>query len=282
MNLTSLRERLSAALGQPVINFRSARRGDAAHTFTGSLQDGRRFFAKTARIGAPFEIEALGLQRLKMTGSIQVPDVWHVEPGLLVLEQIDFGSPAPDHAQALGRGLAQMHLCLHDAYGFDADHAIGLTPQKNQPWVPQEPGAWAAFWWTHRLEPMIRRLPPEAIPAFAALETRIAGVVEDTDAAPSLLHGDLWAGNVAADSRGTPVIFDPAPYYGHREADLAMTRMFGGFGEDFYQAYHEANPLATGWQDRLGFYMLYHVLNHWILFGSSYSAQAYSLLHAYR
>ncbi|MCC5843873.1 MAG: fructosamine kinase family protein [Verrucomicrobia bacterium] len=246
------------------------------------LTDGRRVFVKQMSGPDPFAAEALGLKHLKVPGGVRVPEVLHVEPGVLFLEWIDLSS-APRHAQKesqrrLGEQLAQTHRKEDSAYGFPLDHVIGSTPQANLPRVPARPGAWPDFWWTHRLEPMIRRLPSNLRTGFMPLESRVHPLLDGTEESPRILHGDLWSGNAAFDPDGCPVIFDPAPYYGHREADLAMTRMFGGFTRDFYDAYTAAAPLPDGWDVRLDFYMLYHVLNHLILFGNAYLAQARSLL----
>jgi len=282
MSTDALRLRVEQALGVAVSDSRPLGGGDAADARRMTTADGRDLFVKTVRDGDPFAAEALGLQRMNLPDGVRVPGVLHVEPRLLVLEYIDFGRPGPDHQRLLGEQLAVTHGVAHTAYGFDVDHYIGLTPQKNLPWIENGPGAWAEFWWTHRLEPMLHRLRDPGLRDRAArLETRVPDVIGDSAETPRLLHGDLWAGNVAADEHGAPVIFDPAPYYGHREADLAMTRMFGGFTPEFYDAYTATAPLPDGWRERLDFYMLYHVLNHVVIFGSGYAGQAERILQAY-
>lgn len=252
--------------------------GCIAGAFRVDLPDGTRLFAKQTRGPDPFAAEALGLQHLDIPGGVRVPKVLHVETNLLMLEWIELApSPRkdPETAQALlGEQLAVTHQKTDTAYGFPLNHVIGATPQQNLPRLPHQPGAWPEFWWTHRLEPMIRRLPADQQNAFLALEDRVSPLLEGSDETPALLHGDLWGGNVGWGTADRPVIYDPAPYYGHREADLAMTRMFGGFTPDFYRAYHEAFPLPDGWETRLDFYRLYHVLNHVVLFGASYFPQA--------
>lgn len=277
----SLRHRLENQLDQALTRWTPTGGGDAAQTYRAELRDGTRLFVKVAKTGAPFTMEALGLRRMRETGTVRVPDVLHVDDDCLVLEWIDFGHPSPDFQTQLGHGLARMHHTVDDAYGFEGDHAIGLSPQKNLPRVPAGPGTWAEFWWTHRLEPMLRRLPSKEAKPFLPLENKVLPLLSDTGETPSLLHGDLWSGNAAPDAHGAPVLFDPAPYYGHPEADLGMTRMFGGFTADFYRAYQEIRPLVEGWQERLDLYKLYHVLNHWILFGSGYRSQALDILHAH-
>jgi len=225
-------------------------------------------------------MEAQGLKL--MTGvrnGVRVPEVLHVEDHCLILEYIEFSSQGPGFQAIFGRQLAETHRQTHSAFGFPQNHAIGLSPQQNQPWIPVGPAAWRAFWWTHRLEPMIHALPSPDLQKYAfRLEKQLERWIPEDAGPPSLLHGDLWSGNTAADHNGQPVMFDPAPYYGYREAELGMTRMFGGFSDEFYQAYHEAWPLPEGWRDRMKFYMLYHVFNHAVLFQGSYLHQAKRLI----
>lgn len=279
MNLPPpLGHRITTVMGAAPVHANPAGGGCIANAWEITLSDQRRIFAKTVSTGSPFPAEALGLQHLHKANGVRVPHVYHADPDLLLLEFIPFGQPAADWQETLGRQLAQTHRHTDTHYGFDLDHFIGSTPQKNLPRLPDTPGAWSEFWWTYRLEPMIRRLPATHQPAFSTLESRVRHWTADTGEAPAILHGDLWSGNAAADQNGQPILFDPAPYFGHREADLAMTRMFGGFTEPFYAAYHEAFPLQDGWSDRLNFYMLYHVLNHIVLFGNSYLPQAQRIL----
>ncbi len=116
---------------------------------------------------------------------------------------------------------------------------------------------------------------------MARLEHHLPSLLEGTDEPPSLLHGDLWGGNFLVDDEGGPVLIDPAVYYGHREAELAMTSLFGGFGPAFYSAYQQEWPLPEGWADRTGLYQLYHVLNHLNLFGGGYGHQAEAIIGRY-
>lgn len=257
--------------------------GDAASAYVCTSESGKTYFVKTVSSGAPFAMEALGLRRLKTDTGVRVPDVTHASESFLILEHLRFGSPGKAFQEQLGRQLALTHQqCRCGAYGFDEDHFIGKTPQKNTPQISWTPGAWQEFWWTHRLEPMIRRLhTPELDALGSALEKQLPSLIGPVSEKPCLIHGDLWSGNVAADEEGLPVMFDPAPSYSHREAELGMTRLFGGFTAAFYAAYHETFPLEDGWQDRQDLYMLYHVLNHAVLFGSSYLRQAHSICKTY-
>ena len=277
------RQQLEEALGCEVTDLHSRPGGDAAQAFEGTTSDGTRFFAKTVSSGSPFFLEALGLERLTCADGVRVPEVLAVTDQLLVLERIAFGSPGPGYQEELGRRLALTHNAgRHDAFGFDEDHWIGATPQKNLPWLPDAPGAAAEFWWSHRLEPMLRRLDhPQLNQLGDALCKNLADLFSPLEEPPCLIHGDLWSGNVGADQDGAPVMFDPAPSYSPREAELGMTKMFGGFTPAFYEAYDKVFPLKEGWRERQNLFMLYHVLNHAVLFGGGYLGQAVTLMQSY-
>ncbi|MDF3128202.1 fructosamine kinase family protein [Kiritimatiellaeota bacterium B1221] len=257
--------------------------GDAAEAMQVEFEDGTLAFLKTVASGNPFEIEVLGLQRFKCPDGVRVPEVLGGTDAYLLLEWIDFGIPRLEFQNRMGEALALSHLqCRGEAYGFDGDHYIGVTPQQNIPLISVQPGSWAVFWWSHRLEPMFRRLGDQALSRKALrLSDCLADLLPDPEAAPSLLHGDLWSGNVNVDIAGRPVMFDPAPYYGHPEADLGMTRMFGGFDQNFYDAYSQNAFLLTGWEERLELYMLYHVLNHACIFNGGYRVQAERIINKY-
>lgn len=253
--------------------------------------DGTEVFVKTAQ-GAPglFACEADGLRALAAAQAIRVPNVLAVGADALVLERIREGTRRPRFFEAFGRAFAALHAHCGKACGFWQDNFIGATPQPNAPlqgsWeaAADDGSGWPAFFVERRLRFQVRlaaerghgdelhRLLDRAEPRMLEL---LAGAIEP----PCLLHGDLWAGNYLVDERGEPCLIDPAVYFGHREADLAMTRLFGGFAPGFYAAYKEAAPLAPGHQVRLPLYQLYHVLNHGNLFGGGYFAQAQRILH---
>lgn len=251
-----------------------------AVTVTG--RDGRAFFVKlnAASGAAMFAAEAEGLAELAATGAIRVPApvCRGVAAGraYLVLEQLPLdgrvGSARP--AAVLGEQLAVLHHHTADRFGWHRDNTIGSTPQVNT-----QDSDWIAFWRTQRLGFQLQlaarnghrgRLLDKGERLLADLEP----LFSDVTPVASLLHGDLWSGNCALMHTGEPVVFDPAPYYGDRETDLAMTELFGGFAADFYAAYRAAWPLDPGYRVRRTFYNLYPVLNHLNLFGGGYGAQA--------
>jgi protein-ribulosamine 3-kinase len=229
-----------------------------------------------------FEAERDGLTELAGVGSVRVPvPVCTGQAGgsaFLVMEYIRFGRPAADSAARLGRGLAEMHRHAGESFGWWRDNTIGSTPQPNG--LDDD---WVRFWRDRRLG---HQLHLAAANGFGGTLQRLGErLLAELPAfftayrpTPSLLHGDLWGGNYAVDGSGAPVIFDPAVYYGDRETDLAMTKLFGGFSEDFYAAYREAWPLDAGYRQREALYKLYHVLNHANLFGGGYARQAEGMM----
>jgi fructosamine-3-kinase len=240
----------------------------------------RRGFVKTgpATDLARFEAETAGLAALRETGTVRVPDVRFCGMAdgraRIALEWLDLNSLDRQSGAALGRALAALHRHTGETYGWPADNFIGATPQENG-----ETATWARFFADHRLRPQLRLakaagLEREWLAKGESLAERLAAFFVDYQPAPSLLHGDLWSGNAGALPGGEPVVFDPAVYRGDREADLAMAELFGGFPESFYAAYREAWPLDPGYETRKTLYNLYHVLNHFHMFGSGYQGQA--------
>ncbi len=277
--LSEIAAAISRSSGAPFAaeNAQAVHGGDISQAFTLS-DDARSFFVKIqpAIHLEWFEAEAAGLTELALANAVRVPQVvcHGVAAGqaYLVLEQLLL-KPHGDAAQ-LGRLLAQQHWVSAAQFGGQRDNWIGATPQPN-------PGqaSWVAFWRNQRLGFQLRLAAEHgyggALQADGeALLTHLDAFFDGYVPAPSLLHGDLWGGNHGYLSDGSPVIFDPAVYFGDRECDLAMTELFGGYAPDFYAAYREAWPLDAGYAVRKPLYNLYHVLNHANLFGGSYVAQA--------
>lgn len=243
-----------------------------------------RDFVKTGGAGelTRFAAEAAGLEALRDTGVIRVPEVrfcgmadGHAR---IALEWLDLRSLDRASGAALGRALAALHRVTGERYGWPTDNFIGATPQENG-----ETATWARFFAERRLRPQLRLakangMAREWLAKGESLAERLAAFFVDYPPAPSLLHGDLWSGNAGALPDGEPVIFDPAVYRGDREADLAMAELFGGFPEAFYAAYREAWPLDPGYETRKTLYNLYHVLNHFNMFGSGYLGQAQRMM----
>lgn len=244
--------------------------------------EGRDFFVKlnAAAKADMFAAEAEGLRALAATRTVRVPEpvCWGVagDTAYLVLEYLMFGRGG--EGAELGRELAALHRVTQPEFGWHRDNTIGSTPQINTP-----SRDWPAFWRERRLGYQLRLAERngwggELQRLGERLLVEMDALFEDHRPQPSLLHGDLWGGNHGFLADGRPVIFDPAVYFGDREADLAMTELFGGFGADFHAGYRAAWPLDPGYAARKTFYNLYHILNHVNLFGGGYHGQALRML----
>lgn len=262
-------------LGLSLIDVRPLSGGDINQVFRLRLDNSNDFVLKlNLKDSYPrmFEKEAAGLQLLESEGC-KVPGVeMNFEEGeqqFLILEFIEEGRPKDISWDKFGRELASLHLKTNDAFGLDHDNYIGSLVQINK--MSEN---WTEFFISNRLQPLIRMardrnlLSSSQLDAFDLLFLRLPDLIPEED--PSLLHGDLWSGNLMFDRIGDPVFIDPAVYYGHREVDIAMTRMFGGFNESFFNSYNEIRPLEKGWQQRIELHNLYPTLVHLVLFGRSY------------
>lgn len=243
--------------------------------------DNRSWFVKTgaAQSRGMYEAEAAGLTELARAGKLRVPkpicNGSNDRASWLVLEFIELG--ADIDARALGHGLAALHCVTAARFGWQRDNTIGATPQINTPC-----GDWVEFWRERRLGFQLALAAQNGAARSLLVKGErlmrdFAALLAGCAVTPSLLHGDLWNGNAGSDASGAPVIFDPAVYYGHHEADVAMTELFGGFGPDFHAAYRAIIPQDAGYLVRKHLYNLYHVLNHFNLFGGGYASQAEDL-----
>jgi fructosamine-3-kinase len=226
--------------------------------------------------------ESIGLHEIRIADAVRVPQVLGVGvaqgQALLALEWLEL-MPATKISDAkLGERLAIQHRVTKPLYGFKRNNFIGRAAQANL-WSRD----WVNFWRERRLEAQLliaenNGIDEQFVERFTLLTALMDGFFTSHVPVASLLHGDLWGGNYAADSSGEPVTVDPAVYFGDRECDLAMTRLFGGFSAEFYAAYQGAWRLDEGWQQRVELYNLYHVLNHYNLFGGSYLGQAEAMV----
>ncbi len=248
------------------------------------------FFLKTAAgsPGAMFTAEAKGLAALHATGTIEVPEPIASSagkdgcPAYLLTGWLEPGPRKPRFFEDFGRRFALLHRKGRaERFGFEEDNFIGSTPQPNG-WMDD----WTEFFRERRLGYQLHLArrngqDGELQRLGAGLMERLAEYLDEPAEPPALLHGDLWSGNYLSNADGEPVIIDPAVYYGRREADLAMTQLFGGFPQAFYSAYEEEWPLAPGSTERLEIYKLYHLLNHLNLFGSGYLGGCLSTLRRF-
>ncbi|MCP4806647.1 MAG: fructosamine kinase family protein [Proteobacteria bacterium] len=220
-----------------------------------------------------FACEAEGLSALRDAHTLRVPKVRAIGPDFLAMEYIASATAAPDFDEKLGRGLAALHRVRGLRFGFHQDGVLGVVPQPNA-WAD----SWVAFYRHRRVEPLAAEAERRGSLSGATLKTlrqvtsRLGSLIP-AGPAPSRLHGDLWSGNVMASETGDPVLVDPAVFHGHREMDLAMTELFGGFSPRFYAAYREAWPLEPGYERRREVYQIVPLLIHVILFGGPYEHQ---------
>ncbi len=278
----SLNDSLELAISQATGQF--AKLADTVNVSGGSISDSRivtmkdkrEFFVKSfstaSQFPGMFETEYKGLTLLDAPGVIRVPRPIAYDNDFIILEVFQESSRQHDWSEKIGRQLAQLHLATQsDRYGFERDNYLGYTVQYNT-WSDD----WTNFWRERRLGPQLQLFSEKADVnnKLLKLGDRVMDKVDDIISGlkePSvLLHGDLWSGNASADENGEPVIYDPACYYGHREAEVGMMRMFGGFGPRCEDAYEEVWQFENDKERRILLYKLYHELNHLNLFGSAY------------
>ncbi len=287
--LSSLADAIATATGTPVKDSASVGGGDINEAAKATLADGREVLIKWNRASLPgmFTAERRGLELLASADALRIPAVLaHSEaaddcPAFIVMEWLGRGSSTTAVAEALGRGLAAQHRTTAETFGLDHDNFCGSNAQINTPI-----GDWVMFFGERRLGYQMElarsrgRLPGRRGDRLEKLIAELGNWLPLQPPA-SLLHGDLWGGNWLVTATGEPALIDPAIYYGHREADLAFTELFGGFPTAFYQAYQSAWPLESGYEERKPLYNLYHLLNHLNLFGESYGGGVESILQRY-
>ena len=252
-------------------------------------EDGDRFLVKSHPHppNGFFRCEMHGLQALAHCGIFRVPQVYGVggygTARFILMDYVETGPPPGDFFARFGRNLARLHTTARqDRFGFGEDNYLGNTIQPTGP-----PRDWVEFWRRHRLghQLSLARHRGMTDSTMNRLGDRLLDRLEEflggEEHQPSLLHGDLWSGNYLCDRDGSPVLIDPAVYYGVGEAELAMCSLFGGFTPEFFQAYNEACPAQEGAQIRRDIYQLYHLLNHLNLFGEGYRSGCLSILRRY-
>ena len=283
-------DRLGAAvgheLGAAVVDAAVVHGGDTAAAYRVTLADGRTVFSKThpSPPAGFFTTEALGLTWLRDAGTVAVPQVLAVsddEPAHLVLEWIQAGQPGPDTEADLGRALAGLHRAGAASFGREDRRTTGSRGLPNEPCT-----TWAEFYATQRLLPLARlaregrALDDATIDALESLAGRL-DLLGVPDEPPARLHGDLWAGNRLVGEGGRSWLIDPASHGGHREFDLAMMRLFGGFSTECFVAYDEVHPLGDGWRDRVPLHQIAPLVVHAIKFGGGYERSATDAIRRY-
>lgn len=277
---------ISQEIGEGIASYRSIPGGDISSAY--QLQtETKKYFLKVNTNPfalAMFHAEQKGLQTIEKTKTIAIPHVYVVGSlegkSFLLMDFVEAKRPDANDFRQFGTQLAQLHRCTQKDFGFLSDNFIGSLPQSNR----LHPD-WAEFYWHERISPQLKlaydhqllhkkEIPSleNALPVFR----EIFGVVK-----PSLLHGDLWAGNYLISTDGTPYLIDPAVYYGHSLVDIAMSKLFGGFTSSFYDAYHEIIPKSENYSQQIELYQLYYLLVHLNLFGSGYHSGVSAILKRY-
>ena len=278
----AVRAGLETALGDSVAHAARVSGGCISPAARLETADGGRFFTKWRDGGEPaglFAAESRGLESLRATGAVRVPEVIAVDDAWLLLEWLPPGDPGPKTWPRLGRELAALHAVRADAFGDVADNFIGPLPQSNA-----QGADWPAFWRDRRLAPQLERaagaFPPrqrDRLERF--IQESLEGLLAIGNGdGPSRLHGDLWGGNVHIMEGGRAALIDPSVHHGHREVDLAMADLFGGFDRSFFDAYDAEWALSPGWRERRAAYQLYYLLVHVNLFGGGYADRTMTAL----
>jgi len=275
---------IEAKLNETIINRRVLSRaatGTVSHLTT---ESGKNFILKSTIDPCRAQCEAAGLREIMRAKSLSVPSVFFQEEGFLLTAYISSLPPGAHFFEKFGRSFAAMHRFTANSFGFYEDNFIGATPQKNIPDNKAQRSNWVDFFMEKRLLFQYKRaektghVTPVLREAFFKLAPMVPEILSGSEEPPALLHGDLWSGNFISGADGQAWVIDPAVYYGHREADLVMTELFGGFPRVFYDAYQECYPLKDGYECRKRLYKLYHILNHLNIFGMGYQQQALALM----
>ncbi len=288
LTANSINEAISALFGPSVtaVDRQRVSGGDINRAYRLELSNGARVFLKCNRhdfLGM-FTAEVKGLEALRATGAIGVPEPLAVgtdgAEAFLIMEYLSPAPRRPDYWEIFGHELAALHRAkCGPRFGFPTDNYIGSTPQQNAP-----SDSWAAFFRDRRLLPQMELawglLDDRTRRSLTSITERIDSLLPEP-AFPSLIHGDLWSGNALCGPDGKAWILDPAAYVAHFEADLAMTELFGGFPNRFYQSYNEVTPIDRSYPDRRDLYNLYHLLNHLNLFGLPYLSNVSSIAKRY-
>lgn len=278
-----LKAHISEILNEEISRVSALQGGDISSAYKLKTAKGSYFLKANNAPNAlsMFKAEAKGLQKIQLSNSVKTPEVLACglfkNTAFLLLEFIESKQPSAKDFENLGLQLAQMHQCTTNEFGLDSDNFIGLLPQSNQ-----THSCWTDFYIKERLLPQLKLAQSKNLLLLAEIPSEVQ--LYDTLSAlfknikPALLHGDLWSGNYIISTNGTPYLIDPAIYFGHSEVDLAMTKLFGGFGSSFYEAYTEIIPFKEQSSARMAIYQLYYLLVHLNMFGSSYHSSVMDII----
>ncbi|WP_034043983.1 fructosamine kinase family protein [Wocania ichthyoenteri] len=283
--VTNLKSHLSNRLNQTITKVSSVSGGDISQAYKIDTANNSYFLKlNSASTLNMFQTEAYGLDLIAKTNTIKTPKVLAFDSfensAFLLMDFVESKRATTEDFKLLGEQLATLHKCSSDNFGLDKDNYIGSLPQSNSAHKN-----WVEFYTHERLLPQLELAKQKGLLSVAECpsEQHIKNQLEllFKGIKPSLLHGDLWSGNYLISKNGEPYLIDPAVYYGHNEVDIAMTKLFGGFGESFYESYHSYYPLDENTSARIDIYQLYYLLVHLNLFGSSYYSSVKSILQKY-
>ncbi len=283
--LDHLKSHLSNLLSNTIIKVSSISGGNISEAFLITTEN-QKYFLKTNIYDKynMFKLEVEGLQAIANTNTITTPKIYHVgtydTSSYLIMEWIETKSPTDKDFENLGKQLAELHKTTTTQFGFDNNNYIGSLNQSNN-----QKSNWKDFYIKERLIPQLNLakskelLSTKEIPKVSNMQQALEPLFQNIT--PSLLHGDLWSGNYFITSNGTPYLIDPAIYYGHNEVDIAMTKLFGGFSDSFYEAYFDRIPYDSKTNQRIEIYQLYYLLVHLNLFGRSYYGAVQSIMQKF-
>lgn len=281
-----LKQHLSKILEENIVNMSSVSGGDISQAYRIETTNNNYFLKLNSAPNALtlFQTERYGLECIAKTNTIKTPKVIACKSfegsAFLLMEFVASKSPASGDFKVLGEQLATLHQCTSDRFGLDQDNFIGKLPQSNT-----QHNTWVGFYTYERLLPQLHLaknkglLNPKEIPATSELKSVLDSLFKNVK--PALLHGDLWSGNYLISTDGTPYLIDPAVYYGHHEVDIAMSKLFGGFHDAFYESYFSLMPKDENTLARIDLYQLYYLLVHLNMFGRSYYGSVSSILKTY-
>ena len=276
-------ELLENIIDQKIISKQAVTGGDINAAYKLETPQGFLFLKHNSALKYPgiFEEEAKALNTYFTTGVVEVPKVLMSDvvenEAFLLLEWIEEGTPNKNTHYKLGQDLAKLHQCTSKSFGWTSNNYLGTVIQENE-----EKETWGEFFVENRIEPFIKKLKDSSLLSKKVSDRFLERMSTFfPDEKPSLLHGDLWQGNYRINEKGIALLIDPAVYFGHREIDIAMTRMFGGFPSNFYRGYQEEHPLEYDWEDRIEVAQFIPVLIHAILFGGAYVQQVENILSKY-
>lgn len=281
-----IKRKIENTIGCRITETRSLSGGCINEAYKITSENGITYFLKVNKPSKMFFTEANGLKELRKSGTVNVPEVFAADDDFILTEYVEQGNYTWNFFDKFGHQFAMMHKFTNSEFGFFENNFIGSTPQINIP-GDDEKNNWIKFYFNKRLMYQFKLAEKNGYAdhslrnAFKNIENKIENILSGSENLPSLLHGDLWGGNFLCKKNGDAYIIDPAVYYGNREADLAMTKLFGGFSKDFYDSYRNTYPLPDGYDYRENIYKLYHILNHLNLFGSGYYQQTLTLMKYY-